>query len=139
MVIMAVTSSVAILRYSSSLRRYRVELAAQRLAADLALVQSRARATGRIRTIRISASADTYVLVDESGVTRGSTSHRVGLNSEPFLVTIEGVRLDAGGNTLAFDGYGVPNTNLEVQLAAGDQRRAVLVEAATGRIHVESR
>lgn len=136
---MAVTSSVVILRYSSSLQRYRVEIAAQRLAADLALVQSRARATGRVRTIRINASADLYVLIDEPGAPQSTANQRVELRSEPFLVTIEGVRLDDGGMTLAFDGYGVPNSGLEVQLAAGDQRRAVFVEAVTGRIHVEPR
>lgn len=136
--IVVITSGVGIVRYSSSLRRYRVELAAQRLAADLALVQTRARTTGQARAIKVGDRADAYLLVDETAFSSGGDGHRVELHIEPYLVKIDGVRLDIGGNTLTFDGYGTPNSGLQVELVSGDQRRSVIVEAVTGRIRIDA-
>jgi type II secretory pathway pseudopilin PulG len=136
--IVVITSGVGIVRYSSSLRRYRVELAAQRLAADLALVQTRARTSGQARSIMVGDRANAYLLVGEPAPDGGNDGYRVELNVEPYLVTITHVDLDIRGRTLTFDGYGAPNSGLRVELTSGDQRRLVVVEPVNGRIRIDA-
>jgi type II secretory pathway pseudopilin PulG len=136
--IVVITSGVGIVRYSSSLRRYRVEIAAQRLAADIALVQTRARTSGQARSIRINETSNEYILVNEPSPDGNAKHTTVQLNVEPYLVAIAHVRMDIRGDTLTFDGYGASNAALQVKLTSGDQSRLVSVEPVSGRIHIDA-
>jgi prepilin-type N-terminal cleavage/methylation domain-containing protein len=134
--IAVITAGIAIPRYSSSLSRYRVDIAARRMAADIALAQTKARATGQFRNVIFSAAGNGYALPEEAALEPSSSRFRVSLAAEPFVVNLDSATLSDGGNTLTFDGFGQAAQGLTARLSAGGHTRTITVDQLTGGISV---
>lgn len=136
--IIACVAGMAYPRYASSLSRYRVDLAAKRFAADLALAQAAARASGSFQTVAIDAAGATYRLNEQSSLTATGGRYLVSLSASPFFTTIASAKTSGGAavTALKFDGYGRPDQALTARLASGDHTRTITVDASTGAINV---
>jgi prepilin-type N-terminal cleavage/methylation domain-containing protein len=81
--IMAVFSAMAMPRYGRSLARYRADVTARRIAADMALVQTRARAMGATRSMTFSLVEGRYQLTGEVDPTTSTSVYTVDLSQNP--------------------------------------------------------
>lgn len=134
--IVAITSAIALPRYSSSLGRYRVDIAARRIAADLELAKARARATGQFRNVIFSTSTATYSIFEEAALEPSSNRYRVNLAEEPFRVGFDTLTISDGTNRVTFDGFGQPSQNFSLTLSAAGHWRIVTVDRSSGAIRV---
>ena len=134
--ILAVVAAVAAPRYGRAAARYRAELAAQRIAADLDLARRSARAAGVSRSVVFSVATQSYSLPGQGGMERKSATYTISLASRPYEVRL--LTADFGGDgTVVFNGYGVADSDGTVLLQAGQERRTVVFRAASGKATVE--
>ncbi len=136
-VVIAITGAIALPRYTASLSRYRVDLASKRLAADLALAQSTARAKGAFQSVTLDSTTSRYGLPEQASLA-ASGRYVVVLADAPFYTTIKSA-VDSGARavtSIKFDGFGRPDTSLTVTLISGDHARVVTVAAESGAINV---
>src|SRR5688500_3818210 len=87
-VIAGVVSMMAIPRYGNSLAEYRANLAARRIAADLALVQARARSMSATRALTFDLSQHAYTLTGETDLTKSTATYSVSLSASPYQATL---------------------------------------------------
>jgi prepilin-type N-terminal cleavage/methylation domain-containing protein len=135
-VIAGTLAALAAPRYLAALHRYRVDAAARRIAADVALAQTRARASGAARAIAFDPANSTYRLAGESDLNRTGAAYVVELGRDPYHVSIGTVDF-GGGATLSFNGFGVPASHGLVQVRCGSERRSVTVQAVTGATAIQ--
>lgn len=129
---MAVLAAIAAPRYSASLSRYRVESAAHRLATDIAMCQKAARAASASRTLVFGDSPGSYTISGVNDPTNRSNPYTVFLGNPPYGVAVASVTFtDAvSDNTLAFSGYGVPDSGMSVVIRSGPFQRTVTLSAS---------
>ncbi len=134
--LIAIVSAVAIPRYWSSIARYRVDLAARRVAADLSLAQTRARTTGQFRNVVFAASNAAYALPEETSFNTNTGSQTVDLSADPYYVSFNAFTTTDGGRRITFDGFGQPAQGLNLSLLCVGHQRTVRVDQSTGSIYV---
>lgn len=136
--IVGAISTVGLLRYSSSLARYRVEAAASRMVADIRLAQSTARMLGASNSVTIALPASRYMIGNQPDIDTKSGTMTVRLAEEPTRSRIVAMTLDGVAVTpavLTFDGFGQARNTLRVRLQSGSVQRDVVVELG-GRAYV---
>lgn len=134
--VIVIASAVALPRYWSSIGRYRVDMAARRLAADLALAQARARATGQFRNVKFSRASLTYTLLEENPLNASAAHYAVNLDDDPFTVSVASFSLSDSGVTITFDGYGQPAQGASIKLSAAGHTRTITLDRSSGAISV---
>jgi prepilin-type N-terminal cleavage/methylation domain-containing protein len=133
--IMALVSAIAVPRYANSVARYRVDSAAHRVAADLALAQSQASTAGKSQSVVfVARSYQTPGMPHLDGKSYGD--YTVDLGAEPYRVSR--VAAEFGGDaTVTFDMYGTPDSGGSVVLEVGDARRIVVLNPDSGRVIIK--
>jgi prepilin-type N-terminal cleavage/methylation domain-containing protein len=137
--IMGVLAGIAIPRYGRAIAAYRARAAAQRLAHDLALVQSNARTASTSQTIAFSIVASQYQFANLHKLDTTSATYRVSLSAEPYLSSIATLSLGGGGGAtqIVFDGYGNPDCGGSITLQSGTTKRTVVIDANSGKVTVQ--
>jgi type II secretion system protein H len=136
LVILAAVAAVAAPRYGRASGRYRADLAARRVMADLRLAQSHAKAASCSRTVSFSTAAGRYQLLDVPAPDGVPGDYTVVLSAEPYQAALTSA--DFGGSPqVVFNGWGLPDKGGTVMLAAGGEQRTVVVDGVTGRISVQ--
>lgn len=138
--IVAVMAAVAIPRMSSSTVRYRADVAAHRLAADLAWARRHAMAKSASQEVYFDLLSDAYWLYGIESLNRDNADTQVMLGEAPYharIVSAFGKAAADSGTSVYFDGYGQPDVSGDVIIAAGDQHRTVTVDANTGKATVQ--
>ena len=133
--ILALLSAIAAPRYVNSIARYRAEMAARRVAADLALAQGNASNAGRPQAVVFVARS--YQLPGMPHLDRKAYGdYTVDLARDPYNVTR--VAAEFGGDAqVSFDLYGVPDTGGSVVIEVGDARRVVVLHPESGRVEIK--
>jgi type II secretory pathway pseudopilin PulG len=126
-------AALAIPRYANSVLRWRVESAARRIAADIALAQRHARTTSAAQRIEFNVAASSYTLSGMTHPDHPAQSYEVRLAAEPYRASLLSADF-AGDATLIFNGHGLPDSGGEVLISAGALRYRVWVDAETGRV-----
>ncbi len=134
--IMAVVAAVAAPRYGRASGRYRADLAARRVMADLRLAQSCAKAASAPRTVSFATATGRYQLLSIPAPDGVPGDYTVVLSAEPYQADLTNVSFD-GGPEVIFNGWGLPNKGGTVTLSAGGEQRTVVVDGVTGRISVQ--
>jgi prepilin-type N-terminal cleavage/methylation domain-containing protein len=126
--IFAILAAIAAPRYGRAAARYRAEVAARRIAADVALARKSARSAGAERTVTFSVDCDEYSIAGLAGLRDSSTDYRVDLTAGPYEARI--LVADFGGDAkLVFDGYGTPDSGGHVRVQVGEAVRTVVFDA----------
>lgn len=133
--IVALLGGIAAPRYASSLAHYRADVAARRVAADLALAQVHARMTSVTQTVTFNTAAQSYQLSNLSGLDAGASAYVVQLNAEPYRCTFASVSFS--GNQISFNNYGVPSTGGTVVVQAGNWQKTLTIDPDTGRVTIQ--
>jgi type II secretion system protein H len=130
--ILAILASIAGVRYGGAVTRHRVEAAAERIAADVELLQNRARQTSRELTLTFRPGADSYGSSQIAALDNPDADYEVDLSRDPYQVDLVTATL-GGDNAVVFDLYGKPDSGGTIQLRAGDWTATVTIDADTGR------
>jgi len=130
--IIAVVAAIAVPRYGESLARYRADLTARRIAADLKLAQVTARTSSTAQRVLFSIDEDLYQMPDMPGLDDPTAGYTVRISDEPYLATLVAVEL-AGDEEVVFDGWGMPDTGGSITIRAGNVKRTVWLDSETGK------
>lgn len=130
--IIATLAAVAVPRFGNTLARQRVDAAARRIVADLALAQRHARTTNASQTVRFTPATHAYTLIGMPHPDHPSSPYRVLLSEEPYRASIDSAEFGAD-LYIIFDVFGVPDSGGWVVISVGDHTRTVTVDARTGR------
>ena len=134
--ILAVFAAVAAPRYGRATGRYRADLAARRVVADLRLAQAWAKAASSARTVSFSTATDQYQLVNVPSPDGVSGDYTVVLSAEPYQADLTSVNFN-NGSQVVFNGWGLPDHGGTVVLSAGAEQRTVVLDGGTGRVTVQ--
>ena len=136
MAIMAVVAAIAVPRYGRASARYRLDLAARRVAADLRMAQSHARAASSPYAVHYTPATNEYRLLNVASFDGALGNYAVCLAAEPYRVTLS--LADFGGNSqVTFDGWGLCDYGGTVVVKLGSQQRTVTVDGETAQVHIE--
>ena len=134
--IIATLTAMAIPRYQGSLVRYRADLTAHRIIADLAQAQSSAKAASTSRTVAFSIASNSYQIPELSPLDGDSGNYHVALSERPYQAGL--LSADFGGDTqIVFNGWGMPDSGGTITLAVGTEQRTVAVDTETGRARIQ--
>jgi prepilin-type N-terminal cleavage/methylation domain-containing protein len=137
--IMGALSGVALWRYSGSLSNYRADMAANKVAADLAFAQARARFTSERRTVAFFGATHRYTITPETMTAGSNTAYEINLTGEPYGARLGTLTVGNSGNrSVSFDAYGAPTGAGLVRVLVGNVSRTVTIDAQSGRASVTS-
>lgn len=130
----AVLSAIAVPRYAAALSRYRVDLAAKRVAADLMLARSQARLSSTRQPVDFSAPSNGYTLTGMASPDGGAGGYIVRLDQEPYKAAVGAVSFgDAAATAVWFDRYGMPDQGGTVVVSSGGYEKTIALDAVTGK------
>ncbi len=140
--IMATLAAIATPRYANAMARYRADLAARRIAADLQLAQRIARTESRSRTVQFDMEHCRYELINVSNPDQPQKPYLVNLTDSPYRASqlkIQATQHNRGGNNktatklkITFNGFGMPDDQYTIAVQSGAITRTVIVHADTG-------
>lgn len=134
--IVAIFAAMAIPRYGSASSRYRLDLAARRVAADLRLAQMCAKTSSSSCTMVFNAATEQYTIMNLPAPDGLSGSYQVALLAEPYKAELLSVNFN-DSSQVVFNGWGLPDSGGTVTVAAGSQQKTITVDSGTGRIDVQ--
>ena len=133
--IMAIVAAIAAPRYGQAAARYRIDVAARRIAQDLSLASRQARNAGASRTVAFNAAGTQYTISNLSGLDKAAQGYRVDLLAEPYCSRVDSA--DFGGDgTVVFNGFGQADSGGQVVLKSGNLTRTITLDAASGKASV---
>jgi type II secretion system protein H len=134
--IIGIFAAVAAPRYGRASGRYRADLAARRIAADLRLAQSCAKAASSSRTVSFSTAAEQYQLLNVPSPDGVPGDYTVVLSAPPYNADLTSVNFNSSSQVI-FSGWGLPNNGGTIVLSAGSEQRTVVVDGASGRVSIQ--
>jgi Tfp pilus assembly protein FimT len=135
-VLVGVMAGIAMPRYARSIARYRADMAAKRIVADLNLAQSRARSQSASQTVTFTAASNEYQIVGMADIDHLTSTYTVKLSEEPYNVTLTGATF-GGDSSIVFDIYGVPDSTGSAVVTCGDVTKTITVNVDTGVASVQ--
>ncbi|MCY2973720.1 MAG: type II secretion system protein [Planctomycetota bacterium] len=141
--IIGILAAVAVPVYSDSLARFRVDIAAQRIAQDIATTQRSARQTNSTQTVTFTTSDDSCVINGLSSLDRVSQPYRVSFNQSPYQVDISSLVTAANPSSqlpsvsVAFNSFGMPDQGISVTVRAGAFQKRVDLAPISGRVTIQ--
>lgn len=137
MLLVAILAAVALPKWTDSLRRRRLDLAANRLAADIHRAQSAAYASSSAKVITFNTGLHQYTISGLTSLETGASAYTVNLAEEPYLCRLTSVWGQTGSQLLSFNGYGETGTSGNIVLSAGGNQKTIVFSAATGKAVVQ--
>lgn len=134
--IVAIFAALAAPRYGRASARHRADLAARRVAADLRLAQSCAKAASESRTVSFSVATKQYQLLNVAAPNGAAGNYTVVLSSEPYRANLVSASFNSS-TQVVFSGWGLPDNGGTVVVSAGSEQRTVVVDASTGRVSIQ--
>ena len=133
--IIAIVAGIAIPRYGRAAGRYRADLAARRVAADLRQGQLYARMTSTSCTVAFTLATSTYQVMNAPSLDGTGGTYTVDLRCPPYEARI--VSASFGGATqVVFSGWGLPGKAGTVVVAAGSEQRTIAMNGQTGQVTI---
>ncbi len=127
--VMGILSAVAVPNYVTAIAKYRADLAARKIVADLHYAKSEAQRTSQSRTVHFYSVENRYILEDVVDIDHPDLPHTVvELVNDPFSATIVSVDFD-GDSAVIFDMYGRPDSIGTVDIQSGNVLRTVTLAA----------
>ncbi len=134
--ILAIVGAMVVPRYAAASGRYRADLAARRIVADLELVRTRAKVSGASLTAIFSPPDNRYRIPGISAPNHPTSAYIVELDEAPYRAQIVSANF---GNLkrVTFDGWGLPDNGGTVVVRVGVTDRTVVLDADTGKASVQ--
>jgi len=140
-VIIGVLAGIAGPRYAGAVTRYRLDSAAKRIAADIALARADARSGSMPQAVIFTPASNNYQLPGVTTLDRRSTNYVVNLASDPYLVTLTSAAFGPVGGpmitTVTFDIYGVPDNGGSVVITSGGINKTITLDPNSGNTTIQ--
>jgi prepilin-type N-terminal cleavage/methylation domain-containing protein len=136
MAIVVIGAAIAVPHYVSAISRFRVDVAARRVVADLAHAQADAKRTSQSRTVVFDAGASTVTVAGVANLDRPSADYLTRLADDPYRAQLYSVDF-GGASQVVFSGYGVPSSTGTIVVQAGGVQKTVVVAALTGKATIQ--
>ena len=136
MLIMTFVGAMALPRWANGTARYRVDLAAQRIVADLLYAQSRANYSSTPVTLTFSTTSNSYQIVGLADPDHPSATYTVNLATEPYRAVLSSA-VFGNSTAITFDGFGKPAAGGTVVLTVGTRQHTITVEATSGKAVIQ--
>jgi type II secretory pathway pseudopilin PulG len=133
--IVTIGAALAVPRYGRASARYRADLAARRVAADLRLAQTCARAASDSRTVSFTPATGRYQLLDVPAPDGTPGDYTVVLRAEPYRAALAAVDFNDSFQVV-FSGWGLPDQGGTVVVSTGSQQRTIQVDGTTGTVSI---
>ena len=134
--IISIMSAIAIPRWTAAMQRYQLQMAAQRIATDIALARSRANFGSAPVTITYNTTAGTYTIVGMNDPDHPANAYTVNLSAAPYKAALTSVSF-GGASQLVFDGYGTPTQGGILVVTVGTSQQTVTVDSTSGRTVIQ--
>jgi len=134
--IIAVAAAIAIPRYGRATGRYKADLTARRVAADLRQAQLYARTTSTSCTVAFTLATSTYQVMNAPSLDGTGGSYTVDLRRPPYEARIVSVSF-GGATQVVFSGWGLPGKAGTVVVAAGSEQRTIALDGQTGQVSIQ--
>jgi prepilin-type N-terminal cleavage/methylation domain-containing protein len=132
----AVAAAVAIPRYGRAAGRYRADLAARRVAADLRQAQLHAKTSSASCTVAFATATSTYQILNAPSLDGVGGTYTVDLRVPPYQAKI--VSASFGGPAqVTFSGWGLPGNAGSAVIAVGSEQRTIAVDGQTGQVSIQ--
>lgn len=141
--VLGILAAVAAPVYSTSLLKYRVELAAQRITQDVLLAQRAARQTNSNCTIAFDLNSDNYSISGLTSLDRASQAYLIAVNSSPYNVDIATLATASQPSTalstvaVVFNRFGMPDQGASITVRAGTFDKRIDIAPISGRVTVQ--
>lgn len=135
-VILSVLAAIAMPRYVDSMNFYRADLAAKRIAVDLAMARDNAWASGVRRVVTFDLATNQYQLPGIRSLERTTDEYVVSLSETPYHATIVSADFQ-GQRSVTFDAYGLPDRGGQVVIRAGSFQKTIVLDQNTGNAKVQ--
>ena len=133
--ILGIMTVAAAPRMGDALQYHRVDSAADRIAFDLQLARNRARMASAAHDVTFDSAGGSYTLTGVPDLDHPGQDYSVDLSATPYHVLLTNV--DFGGDQIvSFNGFGIPDSGGQAELAAGSYTRTVVLDAS-GRVTVQ--
>jgi prepilin-type N-terminal cleavage/methylation domain-containing protein len=134
--IIGILAAIAAPRYGRASARYQLELAARRVAGDLRLAQSYARATSSSCTACFYPATERYQLPGVPAPDGAAGAYTVLLAAEPYRVDLVSASFNESSQ-VSFNGWGLPAAGGTVVLSAYTQQKTISVDGETGQVSIQ--
>lgn len=131
LLIMGILVAGAAPKFSGMLQQYRLQAAAERIVADLALARRHAVATSTSVTFRFAVADDMYDIGAISHLDSPGAPYLVELAEAPYEAGLAATSL-GGDEEVVFDRYGRPDSGGSVTVQVGDLQQTVNIDPDTG-------
>ena len=135
MLVLGIIAAIALPRLNRSLSDYKVEAAAARVAADLALAQKHARSIGSSETVTFDVTGSRYSFSSIADPTTPSAPYEVDLSTYPYEAKLSYASF-ASGASVTLNGYGFPNSSGKIAITCGGRTRTLKLDAASGNVSI---
>lgn len=131
--IVSILAAMAVPRFSSAIQNQRCDAAARRIVVDLKFARNRARSTSSTVTVRFDNAANIYGIDGLPDMDHPDRTYSVAMGDDPFgaSFTFSAASLQP---TVAFDGYGIADSNCSIMVTVGKESRTITLDKATGKI-----
>lgn len=133
--LMGIMASAATPAFSTFLNQARVDSAAKRIRADLALARQTAISTSSTTSVAFATMSGSYSVTGVDHPDHPGQAYTIDLSSYPYN-SIVTMALFGTGLTVHFDRYGNPDDGGSVQLQSGTATQTVTLNADTGKASV---
>ena len=141
--VLGILAAVASPVYTTSLLKYRVELAAQRITQDVVQAQRAAQQTNSNCTITFDLNSDSYSISGLNSLDRASQTYRIAVDSSPYNVDIVTLATASQPSTalstvaVAFNRFGMPDQGASITVRAGTFEKRIDIAPNSGRVSVQ--
>ena len=134
--IVAILAAVAVPRYGKASQRYRTEMAARKVIADLNYARRRASISSTAQSIDFDALNEQYEIPGVKDLRTGLSDYTVILSASPYQAKIVSADFNGDGEVI-FDGYGVPDSGGTIVVGVGYYTKTVVLNADSGRAAIQ--
>lgn len=134
--IIGIMAAIAAPRYASAVARTRLDNAARRIAADIALTRELAQAASAVRKIDFTIATSSYIITGYADPDRPSQTYSVNLSDPPYGVNMKNADF-GGGPSIEYSGHGVTQKSGSVIILGPTGSRTISLDAGTGQITIQ--
>jgi type II secretory pathway pseudopilin PulG len=134
--IVGILAALVVPRYLDTINHTRAEMAARRVAADLALARREAQLKSAPVTVQFEPAGNSYTLAGVAHIDRPSEAFVVLLAEAPYQCEL--LSADLGGDAeVIYDGFGRPDSGGTIVVRCGGQVRTVTLNHDSGQASYE--
>lgn len=139
MFIIGLFAAIAMPRYGELVTRFRLQAAADRVAADLQFARHQAKLQGSSQSVVFDTAANRYELTGLKDLDHPENPYAVGFSQDGSTTTLTSVSFGASGADalIVFDIYGRPDFGGSLVIEADGHQRTISVDGTTGAVEIQ--